>query len=240
MYVSGKGNLHPRGSNDWPEVVKLASPKATVRIARLKWDGNWNPEPLALERFSRLLAAQMQIQCTVADPVDMADLGKADVKFAILSGVGALELTAAQTGVLKAFVHGGGTVLIDAAGGDEMFYDSAKRAVARMYGEGASTLDKGAAVYNLAKLPAGVLKFKYTPRRSRCEGPGAAQDLERLRSLDATPMLEAVTVDGRAAIFLSREDIPCWACSATAAATWTVTIPVKARAERPTGLCGTS
>ena len=79
-----------------------------MKIARLRWKGNWDSEPLAMERFSRLLAAQTQIKCVVVDPVDAADLGKVDVKFAILSGAGRLELSAAQTDAIKAFVKGGG------------------------------------------------------------------------------------------------------------------------------------
>ena len=45
--------------------MKLAAPKGAAKIVRLKWNGNWNPEPLALERFSRLFRREMQVDLTV-------------------------------------------------------------------------------------------------------------------------------------------------------------------------------
>jgi hypothetical protein len=193
MYLTDKGRLHKRGSVTWPDEVKLTNPKSTIKIVRLKWSGSWNPEPLAMERFSRLFSDDQQIDLQVAGPdkgVAVADVGKCGAKVAILSGVGTIALTPADIAALKDFVAKGNFLLVDAAGGDKDFYTSAESILKQAYGVGIiPALSTGADVYNL-NLPDGVL------------------DNAVVRAgLRTGPALKAILLNDKPVIFLSREDI---------------------------------
>ena len=197
MYVSDHGKLRTRGSFTWPDEVKLDSPKGSAKVVRLKWKGNWNPEPLALERFSRLFRGNTQIDLTVAEPVDVADVAKAQANLAVLSGQGEIKLSAKDLDALKDFVAKGGTMLVDAAGGDETFAASATDCLQSVYGLGAvRRLTPSATVYNVMAVPDGKIDLvKYRGKTYK-------------RVADRkTPSLQAVLANDQPAIFFSREDI---------------------------------
>ena len=101
-------------------------------------------------------------------------------------------------------------MLIDAAGGDETFYNSAKAIVAEIYGKDAiATLDERATVFNLPKLADGVLRYTNKPGAGETAIRFLAKTERRLNGKTPAGVLQGVTVDGRTAIFLSREDISC-------------------------------
>ena len=57
-YVLGTyKTLLPRGRTYWPFAVKGSDSMSRITVARVKYGGNYNPEPLALAAFSRRLAA---------------------------------------------------------------------------------------------------------------------------------------------------------------------------------------
>jgi hypothetical protein len=208
MYLTDKGKLRKRGTFTWPDEVKSAASRGTVKITRLKWNGNWNPEPLALERFTRLMAVDQQLDVQVVEPdkgVTPADLAKADVKLAILSGVGTLKLEAADVEALKDFVSKGNILLVESAGGDKEFNTSADTILKKAYEVGIiPALGTAAEVYNL-KIPDGKLEEKngkvlITQMRYRSKTGARA-------GIRTGPALKAVTVKEKPAIFLSREDI---------------------------------
>jgi hypothetical protein len=112
--------LRNRGSWEWPEVPE-AQPSKTVPVVRVSYGGNWNPEPLALQRLARLLATHEKVGLEIAEPVELAQLGQSEAKIAFLTGTGEVKFSAEQAQALKAFVAKGGTVVIDVAGGDSKF-----------------------------------------------------------------------------------------------------------------------
>jgi hypothetical protein len=221
MYLSDKGKLRKRGSFTWPDAVNLASPRMAIKIARLKWAGNWNPEPLALERFSRIFSDDQQIDLQVVDHlgdtapakdsdrgVALADLGKSGAKLAILSGVGSIKLGDADVEALKAFVDSGGYVLVEAAGGNKDFYDSMETALGKIYGAGAiRSLASTAEVYNL-KIPDGKLEEREAVNKERWITKMYFRSKSGIRAgARSGPALRAVMINGKPMIFLSHEDI---------------------------------
>jgi hypothetical protein len=169
-----------------------------MKIVRVKWNGSWNPEPLALERFSRLFMADQQIDLQVMEPVDVAKLAGCDAKLAIFSGIGAIDLAKADIEAIKGFVAKGNMLLVESGGGDKQFHDAMDAALGQAFGNGSiHTLADGAAVYNL-KIPDG----KLLPKEIRYRGRSVA----RLGDNKELP-LKAVMANNKPVVFFSREDI---------------------------------
>jgi hypothetical protein len=126
-YVT-KFELRNRGSWEWPEAPE-SEPSKKVSVVRVEYGGNWNPEPLALQRLGRLLAAQEKVGLEIGEPVELAQLGQSKAQIAFLTGTGEMKFSAQQAEALKTFVTQGGTVVIDVAGGDNEFDRAAEELI---------------------------------------------------------------------------------------------------------------
>jgi len=136
MYVTDK-QLRSRGVSLWPE-APAAKPARTVKIARIRHEGNCDPEPLAYERFARMLLKETQTGLEVVGPIEIGKLADSGAKLATLTGTGAFALSSSDKEALKKFVESGGTLLIDPAGGaacgGAAFDKSARKLLADLYG----------------------------------------------------------------------------------------------------------
>lgn len=194
LHVVGEmSDLRPRGELHWPtKPVRPRRKAPLVRIARIRYPGNWNPEPLVYERFARLIARDARLEITEQTLEDLPD---SNADLAILIGTGPWKPSGQAVAQLKAWLAKGGTLLIDSAGGEERFARAMTAMVEEMYGRG-----------ELKPLPVDspVLQRK-----------GNAIEEVRYRSASKkrignyrTPLLQAVTLqDGRVAVLFSREDI---------------------------------
>ncbi len=134
-YVSDKGRLQSRGQSYLPDDAGN-KPPATLNVARLMWAGPLaaDPEPKAWTFADRRLrnagvAAVATRATDLSDPLDPAGTPLLHV-----TGIGAIKLDEKAKANLKAYVQAGGLVLIDAAGGDEKFADSARTLLADVFG----------------------------------------------------------------------------------------------------------
>jgi len=193
-YVTGNvTTLRHRGTTHWPEEVKF-TPKRAVRLARLQYAGNWDPEPLAYVRFARLLAQETATKLEVISPVQIKDLAAAGAQVATLTGTGKLKLFNHEVKQLADFVSGGGILVIDSAGGGKAFADSALTMLKEMFpGRRPRQLISGFALYRMPSLEITRVKYRHlTDIR-----------LAKLR----VPNLQAIMVNGRPGVLFSREDI---------------------------------
>jgi hypothetical protein len=119
LYAAGKPDLHNR--LDSPFIPEPGSPPIShTRVARLAFDGNWNPEPAAWNRFSRWLQQETGRALTlVSIPIDKLTSHTAPV--AVLTGTGDRKFSKSECEALAAFVKSGGLLIIDACGGDTAF-----------------------------------------------------------------------------------------------------------------------
>jgi len=193
MYISDKGLLRHRGVSHWPP-KPAAKPKRTIKVARLKHEGNWDPEPLALERFGRLMTARYGIGIEPIGPVGIEQLPDADAKIATLTGTGAFSPGAAAASSLKQWLQAGGTLIVDAAGGSRAFGESAEAMLEGMFGRrGCRRISGAARLYKLPGMEIESVRYRRMARVSR--------------GLRRTPNLRGVQIGERFAVIFSKEDL---------------------------------
>jgi hypothetical protein len=133
LYATGKGDLRNRLASSYIPDQGTAR-GGSVKALRLKYAGNWDPEPVAWGRFGRYF----QRETDVALNVSAIDLERLDFKlapFAHWTGTDAYTPTAAEIAAIRAFVQAGGVLLIEPCGGSGEFYDSARQALLKAFPE---------------------------------------------------------------------------------------------------------
>lgn len=96
---------------------------STVRVARLRYEGPWDPEPAAWAAFSQALQRETG-SAVEAVEVNVRDLNADAAPMAHLTGTRAVSLNDEELGALGRYVNAGGVLLIDACGGQSAFADS--------------------------------------------------------------------------------------------------------------------
>lgn len=118
-YMNDKTAYRSRGARLAITPDPAAKPNKIVRVARIRYNGNWDPEPQAWPQMTAWLAnkgvARIETQTV--------KLGDALDGFVIahLTGTTAIALDGNAKAALKKFLDGGGTLLVDAAGGAREF-----------------------------------------------------------------------------------------------------------------------
>lgn len=124
VYAAGKRDWHNRLDSNYitaPEV----QPSFTVHVARVRYNGNWDPEPYAWTRFSRWFERQTGYGLEVST-VNMGDLSPQDTPLAILTGTDNYAPSQAELLAVKNFVEQGGVLFIDMCGGQGAFEESVR------------------------------------------------------------------------------------------------------------------
>ena len=119
LYASGKPDLKNRLASPYiPEPT--APPARAVRVARVMFNGNWDPEPAAWGRFSRYLQWETDTSLVIgAVPAEKLVAGLAPL--ATLTGTGPVNFSDAQVNSIRDYVAAGGVLVVDPCGGDNIF-----------------------------------------------------------------------------------------------------------------------
>ncbi len=119
QYSTSRSKFFTRGQTPIIHPLPDIKPTKTLKLARLKYGGNWNPEPAAWSRVATHLLNTRKIALDIAD-IDLgSDLSGLDVVH--LTGTDAADFTPEHISSLKSFVEAGGLLLIDAGGGSSEF-----------------------------------------------------------------------------------------------------------------------
>lgn len=180
-------------SPEGQEYLRVPSDARRMTVGRLKIGDNWDPEPGAWRRLSTLLANDFRLFVEVK-AVEPSPAQLAGVKLLHWTGTSRVTLTDAQRKAIDGFIKGGGTLVVDAAGGSTDFADSASAELKAIFGTTGALLAGDDPVYRLRE--ARIDKFEY--RRflsSRVTG--------KLNS----PRMMGIDRAGRTIVFFSREDI---------------------------------
>ncbi len=122
LYAAGKTDF--RNRIDSPYVPP--APKGehgAIAVARVKYDGEWDPEPGAWRRFANLYAWENDANVSVT-PVALADLDVEKTPVAHMTGTRAVAFTDADAKAVRKFVQAGGMFLVDPCGGSKAFDNS--------------------------------------------------------------------------------------------------------------------
>lgn len=195
LYANGGRTIQPRAVA--PEDGPLPEPARRISVARLEYEGNHDPEPAGWRRLGGIMARRHRVDL----PVETVKLGEGKLEafdVAHLTGTAHFRLDKAQQQELRSFVDGGGTLLIDAAGGAAEFADSAEAELVAIFGDNARTafltpLPPDHPVY---RSPIPIDQFSYRPFTR-----------QHLTGRSKHPRLRGIEVEGRMAVFFSREDL---------------------------------
>mgnify|MGYP005835583241 CR=1 FL=1 len=121
IYAAGKTDL--RNRVDVPPPPPAVQPIATLAVARVKYPGNWDPEPQAWPALAGYLLAETGYGIDLKT-VEVEDLATDIAPIAHFTGNAALDLTDKQLEALRRYVESGGTLLIDSCGGSAAFTTS--------------------------------------------------------------------------------------------------------------------
>jgi len=189
FYVTDRGSLRSRGTSPWPAERPL-TPAATVRIVPVRHAGNWNPEPLALKRFAVLMGRRHRVKVELLPAAGLDGLDAAAV--AVMTGTTSLQITDAERNGLRKYLAGGGTLVVDAAGGSDPFAAAMEKLLPDLLEQASwAPVPPDHALYAVPNGRIDKVRFR---RALRAPGPAAG----RLRGL---------THKGRLAAIFSPDDL---------------------------------
>ncbi|MBV8781978.1 MAG: DUF4159 domain-containing protein, partial [Phycisphaerae bacterium] len=125
LYASGRTDLRNRSVSLDPGVPDV-TPLAAVPIARVRYAGNWDPEPGAWPRMAKIVRLGTNLHCDVR-PVAAASLDVHRTPIAHLTGTDAIQLSSNEIAAITRFVDDGGVLLIDVCGGSKAFGESVQK-----------------------------------------------------------------------------------------------------------------
>ena len=202
LYATGKENLQEKGKTYVVYPDENIHPRRNITIARLQYDGNWDPEPAGWQRLAAILHNSFDVNLTVVHiklgAGLLSDAGNREVKLAHLTGTTRVKLDANQQDEMRKFVEAGGTLIVDAAGGSPEFATSIEGQLAGMFGPAAAVelkrpLPSSDAVYNLPG--AGITEFNFRPFTRKIIGNVQG------------PQLRAIHLHGRPGVYYCPEDL---------------------------------
>src|SRR5262249_26330261 len=108
--------------------------RAAVTLAQLRHQGDWNPDPNALNQLIRLAAQQTSMPVEFElKPVDASLEQIADSPLIVMTGMDDPKLTDAQVEVLRRHVQAGGTLFINNTSGFAKFDREARAMIALIF-----------------------------------------------------------------------------------------------------------
>jgi len=129
LLTTDMGRLPRRGMRK-PPAAEPFKPVATINLARIKYNGNYDPEPLAWNHLAIWMGNNHRIRLNVTGPMSIAELDVKKERLAAMTGTGILELSDEEKAGLKKFFNAGGKLIVDSCGGDSTF----ARSIAQVIG----------------------------------------------------------------------------------------------------------
>ncbi|HEX4794246.1 MAG TPA: DUF4159 domain-containing protein [Humisphaera sp.] len=197
LYAIDKKGLRYKGESLLVREDSAIKPQATVSVGRLEAGADPDPEPGGWPRLAAIMHNDNRVALDIKRIQPIAgELNQ--VQIVHLTGTSSFQFTADQRAAIVAYINRGGTLIIDAAGGSLSFAESAEEQLRLMFGDAAKDA--------LARpLPPDHPLYRMT---------GATIDHIYYRAYTKatlgnlkTPRVKGITVNGRLAVFYSREDL---------------------------------
>lgn len=209
LYASEKGRLRPRLAPHVESFDAAPAGGTPLVLAHARYEGSWNPEPLALTRFAAWATE------TTGRPVEVIEAPLAGVHeldppadLVYVTGTAAHAPTPAEAAAIASVVEAGtGVVLFESAGGNGELSVSAETFAEKQFDRplrSAATT----AIVTAADLPGATALPRVAYRETA---------LDRFGARETAPRLQVMTFDGTPRVIFSREDLthalldqPCW------------------------------
>ena len=195
-YAADKSGIREKRGDLVVEIDPKITASRSLHVARLSYDGNWDPEPGGWRRAQAMIHNLDKIDLSL-DVIKLGE-GKLDAKankLATLTGTTPVKFTGAQWKELQDFVANGGTLLIDAAGGSTDFAGAMDAGLAATFGPDAASLKNPTTDDDPINPPGLSNSAVYRPYAQRTVGGTNGFRLRVMR------------VKRRPAIILSHEDL---------------------------------
>ncbi|MBI1338385.1 MAG: DUF4159 domain-containing protein [Phycisphaera sp.] len=165
-------------------------------VGRLKYNGNFNPEPGAWIAQSIRVANQAGYN---VKPVTMtfADLDKTNARLVHLAGVESYSLSSDDLTAMEAYIKRGGTVLIETVGGQGPFVADLESSLVEHFKSPPVPISPSSPIITGSGLSGGYDVSRCVYRRFAVVR----------QALSTRPRLACINVDGRPAIIVSGEDL---------------------------------
>jgi hypothetical protein len=195
-----KQNLRNKGDSYLVQNDPAVSTLRQIKLARLDYADGFDPEPGGWRRMTAILHNRYNVDLSVS-AVKLGDgsLLSGGYTIAHLTGTSALALSAAAEQEIQHFVQGGGTLIVDAAGGSAAFALSAQQELKILFPDQAGQLDQPlpleSPIYSSGKpiLHGRDIQFR----------PFALAALGNLKQ----PRLEGIEIGGRTCVYFSPQDL---------------------------------
>jgi hypothetical protein len=201
LYAVDKQGLRRRGETYLVDRdARVPSAPVAATVARVRYAGNWDPEPGGWRRLANVMHNQGLAELTVT-PVAPSTGGKLDpatttlasLTFAAVDGA----MTATERSAIRDYVGAGGTLLVDVAGGRSEYRTAAEAELAKLFPDARGplpVLPPDSPVYVAAgpAMSAKLVAYRQYERPSR-----SLHD----------PLLRGLAVGGRVAVFYSPQDV---------------------------------
>ena len=188
-------------------IQPTATPRGTVRLARLLHDGDAYADPHALVNLAEMLRDEARVNVVTRERALRAtDEAIFDHPVLFMTGHYAFELSEEELDALRTYLRRGGVLFADACCGRRAFDESFRRMIERLLPENPlAPLAGDHPIYTgLTGAPLGELRY----RTMLAEELGARGVVVPPATPAAGP-LEGVTLDGRTAVIYSRYDFSC-------------------------------
>ncbi|MGA2498953.1 MAG: DUF4159 domain-containing protein, partial [Tepidisphaeraceae bacterium] len=195
LYAVDKSNLRNKGENYL--IARPGSAKADkkIKVARLKYGGNWDPEPGGWRRLDNYMVKGHKTDLVI-ETVELGDgnLARGGYTVADLTGTTPVHFSEKQQAELKEYVDGGGTLVVDAAGGAAEFGLAAEAMLKQLF-PAAGDLPMLATSHPVFSSEEKIASFEYRNF--------ARKQLGNIK----TPRLRGFEVNKRTRVFFSPEDL---------------------------------
>jgi len=198
LYASDKQNIREKGDSYIVEPSGRIQATRPLKVARIQYDGMWDPEPGGWRRLAAVMHNRDQLDLQV-HPITLgpkSDL--TDFKVAHLTGSGHVKLSTSDWIQLHSFVENGGTLIVDAAGGSQTFNDDVRSQLQSTFFDEANQIDEplrpGHVLYSEIGSKIDEVGYRNFARHAL---------MENLKA----PRIRGMKIEGRIGVFYSAEDI---------------------------------
>jgi hypothetical protein len=206
FYSTDRVELEGRFATRLPDTDPAAPRATTVTVARVRHGESgtapmdWSAGPGAWQRFAAYLKHLNGVELAEKPAVRLGRDSLDGIRFLHLTGRGTLSLAPEESAALKAFVTGGGTVLVDAFGGSATFAASARKQVETVFGAMAPLDSSSMLASGLFAGGADLSKgIRYTL--------AARRDMRRTEQSAKSQRLDVVMAGRRPAVIFSPVDL---------------------------------